>query len=323
MIEAGSRSSFVNPAPSSEVVDLEKAQLMAEYEQLLAERDRLRSELETYQLGWPPGHFYSPIPSLEEIRQREAQIFGPPPDQIPGIDLNLPGQIHLLRHLQKYYPEQPFTIEKEAPRRYFFANPNFSYGESIVLYCLIRYLQPRRIVEIGSGYSSCALLDTNELFCGNGITSTFIDPYPELLLSLVTEADRQRLEILPELVQNIPIDYFAALKANDILFIDSSHVSKVGSDLNHVVFNILPQLKSGVWIHFHDIAYPFEYPKTWIYQGRAWNEAYLLRAFLQYNNTFQIRFFNSYLHYSSPGLLASAMPLIMNNPGTSIWLRKV
>jgi hypothetical protein len=112
------------------------------------------------------------------------------------------------------------------------------------------------------------------------------------------------------------------LEANDILFIDSSHVSKAGSDVNHLFFTVLPRLKPGVLVHVHDVFYPFEYPLGWLRQGRAWNELYLLRAFLQYNTAFEMLFFNSFLWKHHKEQLAAKLPRMATNPGGSIWLRK-
>lgn len=119
------------------------------------------------------------------------------------------------------------------------------------------------------------------------------------------------------------LNFFLSLTAGDILLIDSTHVSKVDSDVNHILFDILPSLNPGVYVHFHDICYPFEYPKQWVYQGRAWNEAYILRAFLQYNTSFEIVIFNSFLGYFCLDLLQQYLPLCAKNPGISIWLKKV
>lgn len=295
----------------------------SDLEKIRAERDQLEAQLLEYQRGWSPGHFYSPIPSLPEIRERERQIFGRIPDQIPGIDLNIRGQIELLYELKKFYPEQPFTDNKQKNLRYLFQNPNYTYGEAVFLFCMLRYLQPQKVVEIGSGYSSCAILDTNELFFNNAIACTFIEPYPELLESLLKKGDREHIQIYQEKIQEVELDRFARLISGDVLFIDSSHVSKVDSDVNYILFEILPTLQPGVVVHFHDIGYPFEYPKEWIYQGRAWNEAYLLRAFLQYNDAFRIRLFNSYLGYFHSEVLVEVMPICIKNPGTSIWLEKL
>jgi hypothetical protein len=188
---------------------------------------------------------------------------------------------------------------------------------------MIRYIQPKKIVEIGSVYSSCAILDTNEIFFDNAISCTFIDPYPQLLQSLIKDTDIGKFEVIQKNIQNVDIDRFSELSAGDILFIDSSRVSKINSDVNHIFFEILPHIKRGVYVHFHDIGYPFEYPKEWIYEGRAWNEAYLLRAFLQYNNVFKIQFFNSFLAYSYKDIVKDNMPIFMKNPGTSIWIQKI
>jgi hypothetical protein len=119
----------------------------------------------------------------------------------------------------------------------------------------------------------------------------------------------------------VDTSHFQQLEAGDILFIDSTHVTKAGSDVNQIMFDILPVLRPGVLIHFHDICYPFEYPKEWILTGRYWNEAYLLRAFLQYNSSFEIVFFNSYMGQLHSDQF-SAAPLFLWNPGTSIWIRK-
>jgi hypothetical protein len=269
----------------------------------------------------PPGHFYSPIPSIDEIRMDEEKIFMIP-DNIPGIDLNESEQIRMLDGFVKYYEEVPFESKKKANLRYFFQNEAYSYSDAIILYSMLRYAKPKRIIEIGSGYSSCVILDTNELFFNNSIQCTFIEPVPELLLSLIKENDRKRINLLPERLQDIEISEFSSLSEGDILFIDSSHVSKINSDVNYIFFQILPNISNGIYIHFHDIFYPFEYPKEWIYEGRAWTESYLLRAFLQYNNSFDIVYFSSFLQHFYKDYLKKEIPLCLKNEGGSIWIRK-
>jgi hypothetical protein len=217
----------------------------------------------------------------------------------------------------------PFGDNKRNQLRYFFINPAYSYSDAIILYSVLRHTQPKRVIEVGSGYSSCVTLDVNELFFDNKIECTFIEPYPELLLNLIKEQDKQFIKIIPEKLQDVDPAIFASLEENDVLFIDSTHVSKVNSDVNYAIFNILPSLKRGVYIHFHDIFYPFEYPRQWIYEGRAWNETYLLHAFLQYNSAFEIFFFNTFLEHYKEELFAKDMPLCLQNRGGSIWLRKI
>jgi hypothetical protein len=237
--------------------------------------------------------------------------------------LNEKGQINLFNKFKEYYKEQPFGEQKKENLRYFFENPSYSYSDAICLYCMIRHSQPKTIIEIGSGYSSCVILDTNELFFNNAISCTFIDPYPELLQSLIKDSDKDRIGIIPKKLQDVDINKFSDLTAGDILFIDSTHVSKIDSDVNQILFTILPHIKSEVYIHFHDIFYPFEYPREWIYEGRAWNEAYLLRTFLQYNSVFKIQFFNTFLEYFYKDEFLNEMPLCMKNRGGSIWIKKL
>ena len=107
-----------------------------------------------------------------------------------------------------------------------------------------------------------------------------------------------------------------------MLFIDSTHVAKVGSDVTTLFFDVLPTLKPGVLVHIHDVLWPFEYPRSWYLQGRSWNEAYLLRAFLQYNEEFEILLFNSFLGTHYAGDVAEILPLCAKNPGGSLWLRR-
>jgi hypothetical protein len=280
-------------------------------------------ELAKYHTFRPPGHFYSPVPDLEEVRRREGLIFGRPSGILPGLSLNEAGQLQLLEALSRFYPDQPFSPTKQPGTRYYFENTNFGYGDALALYCMIRQVRPGRIIEVGSGYSSCVTLDTNDLFFGGSICCTFIEPFPELFHSLADAATGQPLHMIPKAIQDVDPSIFHALEAGDILFIDSTHVSKTGSDVNRVFFEILPALASGVYIHFHDIFYPFEYPKDWVYEGRAWNENYILRAFLQYNQAFQIQLFNNYLATEHYSLLARLMPLWTRNTGASIWLKKL
>lgn len=291
--------------------------------QLVAECAALNAELDGYRRGWPPGHFYSPIPSLDEVAAREARLFGAPPAALPAIDLNLAGQRRRLGRIADVYTDQPFEDAPRAGFRYGFDNPNYSYGEAIVLYAMLRDLRPKRLIEVGSGHSSCAILDINQHVLDGAMTCVFVEPYPDLLTSLIRPDDAECVRILASAVQDMDTSEFEALEANDVLFIDSSHVSKVGSDVNHLIFEIFPRLKPGVVIHIHDIFYPFEYPSAWIYEGRYWNECYMLRSFLQYNSNFRIEFFNDYWAKCHFDEFVRDMPLIAQSPGTSLWMTKV
>jgi hypothetical protein len=269
----------------------------------------------------PIGHFYSPFPSLADIQAREAAHFGRD-EPLLALDLNDAGQVALFQSLVPFYAELPWTEKPTGRLRYGFENDMYSYSDAIFLYGMIRRFRPGRIVEVGSGHSSAAMLDTSELFLDGAVDCTFIDPYPGTLLALLKPQDRARARLLEAKVQDVPLSTFDALQAGDILFVDSSHVSKVGSDVNHIVFNVLPRLAAGVLVHFHDIYFPFEYPRFVHYQGISWNEAYLLRAFLQFNGAFEIALCNTYLETLHADLVYGAMPLCRKNPGGSIWIRR-
>lgn len=272
----------------------------------------------------PPGHFYSSIPDLDEIQAKEGELFGLGRKEMRGIDLKEGEQLKLLKEeFIKYYSEQPWQEKHTAPLRYHFGNQTYSYGDAIFLYCMLRHLRPARLIEVGSGYSSCVTLDTNDLFFGGKLKCTFIEPYPNLLNSLLRPGDSKKIAIFPNKLQDIGIDLFKTLKADDVLFIDSTHVSKVGSDVNRIFFDILPSLNSGVYVHFHDIFYPFEYPAAWVYEGRQWHENYMLHAFLQFNKSFEIVIWNNFLVEFHKAFFESKMPLCLNNPGASIWIRKI
>jgi predicted O-methyltransferase YrrM len=282
---------------------------------------------------WQPGHYYSPVHNPKEVSTISVDYS----QTLPGIDLNETGQIELLNKIATFYNEDIFPHKKVDGKRYYFDNDFFDYSDAIFLHSLMRYYKPRKIIEIGSGFSSALMLDTNALFFENRINLHFIEPYPEeRLLTLIDINDH--CSVHKEFVQNIKNEFWDNLEEDDILFIDSSHVSKYKSDVNYLFFEVLPRLKKGVIVHVHDIFFPFEYPHQWLQQGRAWNEAYLLRAFLQFNSAFEILLFPSFLEGKHNKWFSENMPLclngqktinvsgkisLMNTNGQSIYIRKI
>lgn len=271
---------------------------------------------------YPPGHFYSTIISVEEVKKRQDKIWSKENiDGIKGVNLNVEEQIKLVKQFEQFYSEIPFTENKSNDNRYYFKNEYYSYTDAIFLHSMIRHFKPKQIIEIGSGFSSAVMLDTNEHFFKKSINLTFIEPYTDRLKSLLKENDYATTTIIEEDVQDVRIETFEKLNSGDILFIDSTHVVKTGNDLNYIFFEILPNLKSGVLIHFHDIFYPFEYLKDWVFMGRNWNEDYFLRAFLMYNIEFEIKLFSHYLHKHHKNIFNN-MPLCFKNTGGDLWLMK-
>ena len=270
----------------------------------------------------PPGHFYSPIADPKEVEQFAAQVFNPDRRTLPAINLRENEQMRLLQSLSAFYPELPFTETSQPGLRYYYGNDLYCHCDAILLYSMIRHFRPKRIVEAGSGFSSAVILDTNDRFFGGSIQVELIEPYPDRLYSLLTPKDRETVVVHEKKLQEMPLDYFRELDENDILFIDSSHVTRVAGEVNFYMFEILPLLKPGVLIHIHDIFNGFEYPRRWIAEGKSWSEAYLLRAFLQYNHAFEIMLFGTYITHFHEDFFREKMPLCLENRGGSIWLRK-
>lgn len=213
---------------------------------------------------------------------------------------------------------------KSGDLRYHYINDFFGPADAFWLHALMRHSQPQRIVEVGSGFSSCVMLDTNERFLNRRAALTFIEPYPDRLLHNIKEEDTRQTTILQQFVQDVPLEIFEQLEAGDMLFIDSSHVGKIGSDVLWLLHKVLPRLQPGVLIHVHDIFYPFVYPRGWYEaSGRAWNECHLLHSFLQYNAAFEIALFGNWLGQKHAPMLQKHTPLCLRDIGGSILLRRV
>ncbi len=304
----------------------EKQRLMKENLMISKNLNQLSKKLNIYKTLFHPGHFYSPIPDLDDLKKRKNKIFSDNNKTFPGIELNEENQFKLLNELLIFYNEMPFKENKNSDHRFYLDNRMYYYSDAIFLYSMIRKFKPQKILEIGSGFSSSLILDTNEEYFKNQIDCTFIEPNPERLNNLLKDTDKINLK--KEYLQDIDLNIFRELNYGDILFIDTSHVTKTGSEVNFILFELLPVLRKGVLIHFHDIFFPFEYPQKWVFSGRAWNEIYILRAFLQYNSNFEILLFNSYLEFKHIEWFKENMPLCLKDfPNDdrktgSIWLRK-
>lgn len=267
-----------------------------------------------------PGHFYSPIVDPAEAEGWLKGLESEPwPKSLPGLPIDFDSLRAHWRDLLPLIQSSTFGPDK-GERRYGFFNPAFSWGDGLMLQAMMRYHRPRRIIEIGSGWSSACMMDTAEEFL-DGTELTFIDPYPALLRTLIGDAPNAR--ILDRRVQDVELEVFDQLEANDILFIDSSHVVKTGSDCCYEYFNIIPRVKPGVLVHIHDIQWPFEYPRHWaVNENRSWNEIYLVRALLWQSDAFEVIAFNDYMNKAAPQETAADSPDFVKNTGGSLWLKR-
>jgi predicted O-methyltransferase YrrM len=290
---------------------------VAEFEREIAQH---RAEAAEWMKLYPPGHFYSPLPSTAEVAEAyERGGFGPP---FAGIDLREPEQLALLDTFAGFYREQPFPEKPAEGWRYYLNNPSYGHFDGITLYSMLRHLQPRRIIEVGSGFSSAAMLDLNQHVFGGRMALTFIDPDMARLRQLLRPDDASRVTLIEKRVQEVPLEAFDALEANDVLFVDSSHVAKIGSDVNRLFFDVFPRLRAGVHIHIHDVSGFLEYPREWFEEGRAWNEQYVLRAFLMFNRAFEVVMFTRFLFHFHQAFFRERMPLCARGGGGQMWLRK-
>lgn len=279
----------------------------------------------------PPGHFYSPIPSRDDVARYAAPNFEQGPERLAGIDLNVGGQLGMVRALGPLTTDLTFSDDADGATRYYYNNSGFSPGDATVLAALMRHFQPRRIVEAGAGYSTAVMLDVVDRYLSAPVAMECVEPDPVRLRSLLRAGDAERLTIHDTIVQDVPLATFERLQANDILFIDSSHVLKLGSDVAFLLLDVLPRLAPGVLVHVHDIATSFEYAPAWYEEGRAFNEAPVLRAFLAFNRGFEILFFCDYLVRFHRDAIATHMPPALRQPeavpggnaASSLWLRRV
>jgi hypothetical protein len=294
-----------------------------EVEQTLENTLLQLNHVRTFYETWvPTGHFYSPYPDQAEIDRRAEAIFDTSKDPL-GIDLRVDEQFALFDQLATLLEDDlPFPADKGDEFRYYFDNPAYAWSDGMILHAMLRHIRPRRIVEVGSGYSSAMTLDTTERWLDGDVELVFVEPYTELLNSLLRPGDEQRVTVLEQAVQEVDLETFTSLAAGDVLFIDSTHVSKAGSDVNHLYFEVLPRLAEGVWVHVHDIFHPFEYSEAWVREGRAWQEAYVLRALLMFSDTFEIRWFQDYMWQHHRQTLEARLPLMAKNSGGNIWLQR-
>jgi hypothetical protein len=275
---------------------------------------------------FPNGHYYSPVINPQEVEAAAERIW-PVRPEVRGVDFNADAQKMLLREVfPKYIRDYDYPAELPEggdPQCFFDRNPAFGWLDSRALFVLLRHWRPRRVIEVGSGYSTLLMADVNRRFLGRGVDIRCIEPYPPAFLDPLPEGIA---ELIPLRVQDAPLEIFGRLGAGDVLFIDSSHVSKAGSDVNHLFFEVLPRLAAGVHIHFHDVFLPFDYPRDWVLQlGIYWNEQYLLRAMLTLTAGFRVTFGSTFAGVCCAEDVVSALSLAPGSVygGGSFWIEKV
>ncbi len=253
-----------------------------------------------------PSHFYFPVPNLKSFQQKDWVACRP----CAALDFRLQEQI------QRLHTEMlPFAAEwnfAEAPsgdnHEFHLNNGFFEHVDAEVAYAFVRRAKPRMLVEVGSGNSTLLLASALKKNAAEGQPSEMIsiDPHAQPYLKGGIPGQMQLMEIP---VQKAPLEIFRRLRANDILFIDSSHVVSMDSDVVHECLRILPELAPGVLVHFHDIFTPLDYPEKFVMTNLCfWGEQYLLEAFLSFNSTFRVLWSSSAMQHFHPDVLQNAFP---------------
>jgi hypothetical protein len=250
-----------------------------------------------------PIHFYEPLPDFSSITTEAVMRR----HDSKAVAWNLSAQQQWVASLSRFADELA-VLRKNDPNHggFDFANIAFTHLDAAVYYATIRAVKPQGIIEIGSGHSTliASLAVQKNRTEGHGGRITCIEPYPPSCLSKTAVP----IELLKQAVETVSLEIFQQLNAGDILFIDSTHTVKFGCDVLREFLEILPELKPGVLVHVHDIFFPFDYPPDWLRDHRrAWNEQYLLEAFLAYNSEFEILLANHLLGADDPKIFTPLM----------------
>ena len=271
-----------------------------------------------------PVGFNSPVPDISDLDQRDSFNRR---SLLPGICWREEEQLVLLAQFGRMFggecdwPTEP----TKNPYQNYTRNGRFGYGCATGLHCFIRYFQPRRVIEIGSGFSS--LVTSSALGINGKADSEYIiiDPYPQPIMNnlhRMTQLINQRVELLD-------VSFFEQLEKNDVLFVDSSHLVKMGGDVNYLILEILPRVAPGVIVHFHDIPMPWEYDRAYFVNPkfrRFWTESYLLQAFLCFNGQFEVSLAMGYLMTERKKEFSSAFkhynPQRHHAISGSFWIRR-
>lgn len=274
---------------------------------------------------WPLDHYYSPIADTRALSREptRSRVWPSKAPATPGIDWRPEQQITLVRERLAVQGSFPIPDGPTGdPRDYHAANEMFSRLDAWVLQAILRHFAPRRVIEVGCGWSSLVTARVNREYLGGTACFTCIEPYPPEFLSLGVDGIS---EIVASPVEQVPVSVFLELRAGDILFIDSSHTVKTGGDVVFLLHEVLPRLADGVVVHFHDIFLPWDYPQDWVLAGRAWNEQYAVRSFLTFNSVYEILLGVAWMSHYQSDILAAAHPGSPNDfrgGGGSLWIQR-
>lgn len=266
---------------------------------------RLFELLQRLRIDLLPRHFYSQIPDIRQLRtshdwRRPYEMRG-----IAGAELAT--QLEFVQHccppeLAPGSARPP--IFEEACRR----NGEVGYGpiEAQFLYCFTATVRPPRVIQVGAGVSTAVMLRAAAEH-GLEILITCIDPFPTAFISELAAAGK--IELITEPAESLPPERLADLDAGSLLFVDSTHAVRPGSDVNRIILGAMPLLAKGVLVHFHDIVFPYDYMPNLLRDDLFfWAESPLLQAFLTDNRRVDLRVSLSMLHHLASDRLRDLLP---------------
>jgi len=293
----------------------------------------LRAAIETLQRADPrevedlgfrlePCDYYSPVNSLRFLDENQdlwAASFVP-----LDIDWRVERQLEVAREVSRHIPELAGIPAAPRGSEFYWDNNFWNNADAMVQYGLLRSRKPRRLIEVGCGFSSLlaakALARNRDENPDAVTTVNLVEPYPrpELLANLPKDWTLRK-----SILQRCPLDLFDTLEAGDILFYDGSHCVRTASDVNWFFFRVLPRLRPGVLIHFHDMFYPNDYPRQWLLERRqSWNEQFLLQAFLMHNTAYRVEISNSFIAHTCSDQIKALYGDIQPFWGCSLWMLK-
>lgn len=303
-------------APSSE--QLEEAAELATAIQPFLRRPGYATFFEVWQrLGVHvvPAKQHSPIP---DTRKLSPDLWRKPREAV-GLDMNESLQMYFMTEVfPRFRSEYESFGTGKSAGKVPLDKGAFAGTDALVLYCMVRHFEPRTIIAVGVGDARTAISEAARI---NGTTEVHaVEPGEN---GSSTRRSGDGIQVTHARPQDLPLEFFTQLGPGDILFVDSSHTVTVGGDVNFLLLDVLPRLRPGVVVHFHDIFLPMEMPWGWVSRDKLfWNEQYLLRAFLSFNPEFEVVFGNSFMGSVHQEEFKRAFPSSPWWGGGSFWIRR-
>jgi SAM-dependent methyltransferase/predicted O-methyltransferase YrrM len=273
---------------------------------------------------FPLGHFYSAVPDTRELaaEPRRSQVWPAAPEDPPGIDWRGEEQARLCTEVFAQQSRLEFPDDPTAdPTEYFTTNDQYPALDAWLLEAFLRHLRPRRMIEVGSGFSTLVAARVNRESLDGSMRLTCVEPYPRDFLRALPGV----AEVEVRKIQDVPLELFDELGADDVLFVDTSHTVKTGGDVTWIFHRILPRLRQGVYVHLHDVFLPGDYPKDWVLDGWGWNELYLAQSFLAFNSAFEVVLGAQWMIQRRRAELLRAFPDYPRHEhrgGAALWIRR-